>query len=572
MRTWKKGLTLLMASAAVFSLGGGFTCMAEEKEYELADAQTPADADFSCIISESGEVVWKMNVTTFDKLAKDLPEESNYIKVEVLPQSEEAYPYLYPDSEWKLFILEDQVPEWFTDEYKEKVMAAFEEWKEEAYSKIDLDALFHIADPRNAQAKEPAEEEISTMIDWIDTYNYVSAYPRTATLDTVVSAVGTSLGHDAWNYVSDTVWDEVMEAAPVNEIVEEMTGKKAAGEKQESMLGALVGSAFTGIAEWKYYVGSKEGYPYQAAIDLLTDGYLVSFGGGTWRLHSVSDGGAVVYELEEVPSSNAFACVAAEDGTIYSRVGLDFCDGIIAENNLDEANTVKINVLPDDYTDPDGNWTVTVLNEEVPEWYSEDMEADVMDAFAVWKETVYAVFDYKTIKDALTDAEIFGTARMEVPEEAREALKKWAVLWNEAVDNGYKLDATIGAAAWDVVGTSIWNSTDGQILANYKQCHEGCPGPTTSPVLSEYLGGEMDSARDDAVGDTISDGYAAYRGSFIEGICTDENGDYLYQPAADLWNMGYIPMSDGNTWWLLTGPDGDVQVAYEASNAELLAE
>lgn len=571
MNNWKKAMLMLGVSAATLSLGIGSASMAEETGYEIADAETPTDQDFSCVISESGEVYWKMNMTTFEKLAKGLSDDSSYAKVEVLPQSEEEYPYLDTACEWKMFIMEESVPEWFTEEHAEKVMAAFEEWKTEAYSKIDLDALFNIADPREAEVTDPDEEDAATMVEWINTYNYVSAYPRTATLDTIVSEVGSSLGYDAWNYVSETLWEDVMTDAPVNQIIEETTGKKAAGEKQESMLGALVGSVFTGIDEWKYYVGNSDEYPYQAAIDLLEDGYIISFSAGIWRLHSAVDG-SILYETESIDSSEAFACVVDEEGNVYYRAGLDFCDAIIDENNLDAANVVQINVIPDDYTVPDGNWTVNILNQEVPQWYTDEMETAVMEALAAWKEEVYGAFDHESIVKALTDEVITSAARTDVPEEAKTALKEWAVIWNDASDNGYKLDATIGAAAWDVVGTTIWNQTDNIILSNYKLCHEGCPGPTTSPALSEYLGGEMDSATDDAVGDTISDGYAAYRGSFIEGICLDENGDYLYQSAADLWDMGFIPMSDGNTWWLLSGPDGDVQVVYEAANSDLLAE
>lgn len=570
MNPWKRNFMLLTASVTL-SLGMGITGMAEEEiTYETASEETPIDADFSCVISEDGEVSWKMNMTNFEKLAKELPEGSRYVRVEVLPQSEDAYPYLNPDCEWKMFLLEDSIPEWFTADHAQKVNDAFEEWKEQAYSKIDLDALFHLADPRDAEVKEPSEDDIASMLEWIDTYNYVSAYPRTATLDTIVNAVGSSLGHDAWNYVNDTLWDDLMEQANVNGVVQEVTGMRAAGEKQESMLGGLVGSVFPGIEKWNYYVGTKEGYPYQADIDLLANGYIVSFGGGVWRLHSAVDG-TIVYELEEVPSSEAFACVAAEDGTVYYHTGLDFCDAIIDENGLDEANVVQINVIPDSYSDPDGTWSIKILNAETPTWYSEETEAAVIKALEEWKNTVYEAFDYQAIANCLTDEAITGSAQ-EVTEEAKEALKKWAILWNEASDNGFKIDATIGAAAWEAVGTSIWNFTDEQILGNYKLCHEGCPGPTTSPVLSEYLGGELDAARDDAIGDTISDGYAAYRGSFIAGICPDENGSYLYQPAADLWDAGFIPMSDGNIWWLLSGPDGDIQVVYEVSNSLLLAE
>lgn len=211
----------------------------------LADAETPAGVDFSCVVSEEGEVAWKTNMTNFEKLALLLSDDTlAYVKAEVLPVSGDAFPYLDPDAEWELYLLEEEVPAWFTQDMEDQVMAAFSEWKEAAYSKIDLEALKSIADPREVPAAEPAEEDIANLLDWIDTYNYVSACPRTATLDTIVSEVGTSLGHDAWNYVNETLWDELMEQANVNGVVRELTGQRAAGEKQESMPGAWGKSAW----------------------------------------------------------------------------------------------------------------------------------------------------------------------------------------------------------------------------------------------------------------------------------------------------------------------------------------
>ena len=81
MNPWKRNFMLLTASVTL-SLGMGITGMAEEEiTYETASEETPIDADFSCVISEDGEVSWKMNMTNFEKLAKELPEGSRYVRV-----------------------------------------------------------------------------------------------------------------------------------------------------------------------------------------------------------------------------------------------------------------------------------------------------------------------------------------------------------------------------------------------------------------------------------------------------------------------------------------------------------
>lgn len=548
-----------------------------EAPYQLADADTPINVDFSCVVSESGEVAWKMNMTNFGKLANRLTNGGSYAKVEVLPQNNEAYPYLYPDSEWKMFILEEQIPTWFTDIHAQKVMDAFEDWKAEAYGTIDLDKLFHLSDPRNVPIAEPTEQDIANFHKWIDTYSYVSAFPRTAIQDTLRNAAGPSLASDAWNYVSETMWEQVTHDAPVNTIMREYTGKMCAGEKQESMLAALVGSTFTGIHQWSYYVGDSDGYPYQAAVDLLDAGFMVSFSDPavTWGLHSIPDAGKIVNVLENAKgSAQAFACVMDESGKVFYEVGIDFCDRIIEKYGLDADNVVKINYIPEnnDFSKPDGTWTITYADPDgLPAWYSESAAKPAIDkALEEWKEQVYAIFDYEALTAALTDKELFGKAQTEITPEAKTALKEWAILWNEAADNGYKLNAAIGAEAWKAVGNSIWTFCDETTLANYKLFHEGCPGPTSDPVMAEFLGHKMDKAAQDFTGDTINDGMAALYASFIDGVGRDEDGNYIYESGAYLWSHGWIPLCDGNTWYLLSGPDGDVHIVYSVSNASLL--
>lgn len=121
-----------------------------EPLYRLADANTPAGVDFSCVVAPDGTVAWQAANTTFASLAALLPDGSEYARVEVLPpqgihvkevdgnkdgipDTPEDFGYLYPDDQWNVYLMEDSVPQWFTGEHVQKVMDAFGEWKAYIY-------------------------------------------------------------------------------------------------------------------------------------------------------------------------------------------------------------------------------------------------------------------------------------------------------------------------------------------------------------------------------------------------------------------------------------------------------
>ena len=61
---------------------------------------------------------------------------------------------------------------------------------------------------------------------------------------------------------------------------------------------AYTGSMFPNIKKWKY-INHKEGiYPYQPCVDLWKRGFVPSFDGQIWRLHSGKDA-KVVYTLDK---------------------------------------------------------------------------------------------------------------------------------------------------------------------------------------------------------------------------------------------------------------------------------
>lgn len=97
------------------------------RRYQLADASTPVNVDFSCVITQDGTVSWQAANTTFASLASLIPGVGEYVGVEVLPpkgvhmmnvdtdkdgipDTPEDFGYLYPDDQWEMYIVADSVP------------------------------------------------------------------------------------------------------------------------------------------------------------------------------------------------------------------------------------------------------------------------------------------------------------------------------------------------------------------------------------------------------------------------------------------------------------------------------
>jgi hypothetical protein len=65
------------------------------------------------------------------------------------------------------------------------------------------------------------------------------------------------------------------------------------GDSVEDLIYAYISSLFPGIKKWKYIEHEEGVNPYQSGIDLWRSGYVPSFDGKTWRLHTKN---GVVYE------------------------------------------------------------------------------------------------------------------------------------------------------------------------------------------------------------------------------------------------------------------------------------
>ena len=567
-----------------------------------------AEQGFICILAEDGEIYSDTDIHTFKKLieTKGIDETGSYVKLEVVPDNEETYPYLYPDKDWKLLVYEEEIPSWLTDEMKDSVMSAFEEWKEAVYSIFDYEAYREMtaADTINAAPAQDyvaTEEDLAAFREFVTIKDSLCTYIKTSVNDTLIANFGTGMAADMWNYMNNSVGNEAEHAANVGSLLREL-GLSNVGAVQKDFYGAVAGHFFH-IDSWNYYDGNIEGYPYECAYYLWSRGFCVSQDSDKlWRLHSAANG-QVYAEIPdgEVSISKAFACVAAEDGTLYWGRGLDNVNSIREANQLDADDAfVNIRVEPVlDYenaalTLPDGNnpevtkyfpyfdsttvWTLTVLDDVTPGWFDASMEEAVMAAFEEWKADALGSFQFDAATAVFTE-ETQNVASY--TEEDVELLKEWAITWHTLKDQEMDPTAMIKLSGHKNVGSSIWDQADEYFLSTWRVQHSDCPGAVVSSGYWGRLGitdrQDYISSVNDALANSVSDAMEALTGKFFAGSeewewvgYTGDAEGYPYEAAAELIMHNLVPSTDGTNWYLSSGMDADI--VFEITEEELLAD
>ena len=224
--------------------------------------------DFSGLLTQSRQVIWKRGVSSHDRLYSifkaDYPElkkERGYLCFEITPDAG----YLYPEKDWT-FKIDGEEPGWFTDGHRLDALRAHRQWKKEVYSLINLKEARSPINPLTRIYK-PTEKDIDLLKEWASVWASVgdSVWDSVwaSVWASVGDSVGDSVGASVWASVGDSVWASV-----------------------GASVGAYVGSLFN---IW------NGDYKFQAAADLWTRGFVPSFNGTTWRLHSGKKA-KIVYE------------------------------------------------------------------------------------------------------------------------------------------------------------------------------------------------------------------------------------------------------------------------------------
>jgi hypothetical protein len=157
----------------------------------------------------------------------------------------------------------------------------------------DVVSILYPKYPMSGKPKEVTPEIIELLYKWIKVGESVGESVRASVWASVRASVWASVGES----VRASVWASVGESvrASVRASVWASVGESVWASVWASVW-TYVGSCFPNIKEWKN-IGHESGvYPFQSAVDLWHKGFLPSFDGKTWRLHSGKKA-KVVYEV-----------------------------------------------------------------------------------------------------------------------------------------------------------------------------------------------------------------------------------------------------------------------------------
>ena len=147
------------------------------------------------------------------------------------------------------------------------------------------EALFPF-DPREV-SNELTQADIDNLDKWISALGSVRG--------SVLDSVWGSVWYSVWESVRGSVLDSVMDS------VWDSVRGSVWGSVLDSVRGsvyAYIGSLFPNIKKWEYIDHPDGVYPFQPAVDLIHRGFVPSFDGKVWRLHSGKDM-KVIYERGE---------------------------------------------------------------------------------------------------------------------------------------------------------------------------------------------------------------------------------------------------------------------------------
>ncbi len=260
---------------------------------------------FSCLFLKNGEVLWKFGVDSHEDLVQaaklqDDGREQTFVRVEITPRNKS---YLRPDA-WTYRVDQDDRPEWYRAEFaEEECRKAHAEWLKKLRAILpeqDIIDPFGVPPPNEitpahlALLREWAsvvdtvgDSVVDTVVDtaWDSVRGSVWASVRASVVDTVVDTVWDS----AWDSVRGSVWASVRASVRAS-VVD--TVRASVGDSVWGSIWAYFGSLFRlPRSAWKYAEHIPgDGYPYQPAVDLWSQGLVPLYNGMTWRLHGGPDG------------------------------------------------------------------------------------------------------------------------------------------------------------------------------------------------------------------------------------------------------------------------------------------
>lgn len=224
----------------------------------------------------------------------------DFVRVELTP------PYnnlsVRPFSKWKYRVDQDSLPAWYVAPLDEsRARTALPRWAKKLWRVTTWDKLkegYAPVNPLDIQRKDIAKPRLETLLrEW----------------DSVVDSVGESVWDSVWDSFEgslwDSVWDSVVDsvgvsvAASVWDSVKTSVGASVGASVEDSIktsvwesVGAYIGGLFPKVTNW-HDADDAGPNPWQPLLTLWYAGYIPSFDGQTWRLHTGPDA-KIIMEIE----------------------------------------------------------------------------------------------------------------------------------------------------------------------------------------------------------------------------------------------------------------------------------
>lgn len=261
-----------------------------------------------------------------------------------------------------------------------------------------------------------------------------------------------------------------------------------------------------------------------------------------------------------------FVCVADKSGKVYWQAGLNSFDDVFQTFGLtDDRSYVKAFAVPDNDEDypflyPEKGWKGLIYADAIPNWFTADIQSKVSSAFEQWKEEVYSLFDYETVRTITLDEVIAASpaADYQVTAEDIAALRDFvevedALLVYSRDSVSYTIQKYCGTAIKNDISNrlgSIGNALQSRAISAEKQAKLGvmARGVTSANFINDVAGSYFD------IDEWL--------------YCNLETEGYPYAGGRYLFDHGLYPWrDDGTNDWYLSSANGDI--LYRVNDSEI---
>ena len=250
----------------------------------------------SFVITKGPKVWWLPKSDSHEKTIREYKLHAdglkgpNVVRVEIVPKNGNLS---LPLPSWEYKLDQDTLPSWYDAEECERACRI--ELKKLAKTRLtgwNVKEAFNPVNPLLLPTKKMSNDKLLVLLkDWTSVRASVG---DSMVWDSVRDSVGDSMRASVvWDSMRDSVgasvvWDSVWDSVRDSMVWDSVRDSVVWDSVRDSVwasVGAYIGGLFPNIKEWKY--ADKSGPdPWRPLLTLWYAGYVPSFDGTTWRLHT----------------------------------------------------------------------------------------------------------------------------------------------------------------------------------------------------------------------------------------------------------------------------------------------